>query len=248
MPHARKRLLANAPITEALIDVRVTLARGLTVEDLAGIKVRFSDRFPIVEEQRQSELFLQLAEGRLAPAAVADHGVTGMLLRSDDRREAVQLQDQGFVFSKLRPYTSWEDVSTTARDCWEQYVAAVPVEQVNRIAVRYINHFAVPRQHAVAQYLTAPPAIPEDVESEAVTNTLARLRLMGSDNRVSRVLQATEATELGTSVMLDIDCFRAVQFEPLAATFWSSLEELRQMKNRIFFGSITEFAATEFEK
>jgi uncharacterized protein (TIGR04255 family) len=249
MPLDDKRLLKNAPIVEALIDVRVTPADSFTQTHLEGVKTQLGSFFSSVEEQKQGELFFQIVEGRVAePPTVADRGVTGLLFRASDRQEAVQVQEGGFVFSKLRPYSSWEDVSTSARRYWEIYSSAIPLKQVNRLAVRYINHFVVPRHKQLSDYLTAPPAVPEGVEPASLMNSLSRLLLVGPGNLEARLQLACDTADFGSNVLMDIDCFRAVQFEPSADTFWPSLQELREMKNRIFFGSITRFAEEEFNK
>jgi uncharacterized protein (TIGR04255 family) len=249
MEHAPGRLLKNAPITEALIDIRASPAGILAPEALGRLREVFGEAFPQVEDQRQGEFFIQLVEGRATQPTVSDLGITGLLFRSEERNEAVQVQQDGaFVFSKLRPYSSWEDVSGAARRFWLTYSSVVPVSQINRMAVRYINQFVIPAQRSVAAYLTAPPAIPDGIDTSPIKQSLSRLVLVGPAKIVSRVTQATEAVESGTSVLIDIDCFREVQFAPTEESFWSSLEELRRMKNRIFFGSITPFAVEEFDK
>ena len=48
-------------------------------------------------------------------------------------------------------------------------------------------------------------------------------------------------------VILDVDAFTAANFKPLDGTIWGPLEKLRKLKNRSFFGTITEVAAELYE-
>jgi hypothetical protein len=48
-------------------------------------------------------------------------------------------------------------------------------------------------------------------------------------------------------VILDVDAFIAANFKPMDGTMWSLLEKLRELKNRSFFGTITEMAAELYE-
>jgi hypothetical protein len=48
-------------------------------------------------------------------------------------------------------------------------------------------------------------------------------------------------------VILDVDAFVATGFKPTDGTIWSTLEKLRELKNRSFFGTITELAAELYE-
>jgi len=62
----------------------------------------------------------------------------------------------------------------------------------------------------------------------------------------SRVTQVLEPSDTGMSVILDTDSF-AVDESPVNDEVWARFAELRDMKNRIFFGSLTELALEEFE-
>ena len=48
-------------------------------------------------------------------------------------------------------------------------------------------------------------------------------------------------------VILDIDAFIAADLNPMDRELWAILERLRELKNRSFFGTITERAAELYE-
>jgi uncharacterized protein (TIGR04255 family) len=61
--------------------------------------------------------------------------------------------------------------------------------------------------------------------------------------------QASESvTEKGTvGIVIDIDCYVMESMRPDDARLFERLGELRNMKNRIFFGSLTDRALEMFE-
>jgi uncharacterized protein (TIGR04255 family) len=48
-------------------------------------------------------------------------------------------------------------------------------------------------------------------------------------------------------VILDVDAFAITNLSPKDEKVWAILEQLRQIKNRCFFGSLTERAAELYE-
>lgn len=105
--------LRNAPITEALIDIRADVSSATSLTTLTAFHDLVRDRYPQLEERRLDQI-----EVRLDPAGtqVSSTGAaTGYLLRALSGEKAVQARLDGFTFNKLRPYESWELFRDEAR-------------------------------------------------------------------------------------------------------------------------------------
>lgn len=248
MSHAQERHLTQAPITEAVVDLRV-IARGDFASHIANLRAEFASSFDKVEEPTTIQsMFLVDPTG--AARSAESPGPKALIFRSSSRYEALQASDEGFAFSKLRPYTTWEDVRDSARRFWAEYRKVVEVSCVNRIGVRYINQFRISSGRQIGDYLAVLPSVPETIQAEQISGALLRLTIRDSTSNVSaRVITLLNTDELGTLVVIDTDSYLAdVEFDPDSDELWERLEELRRMKNRIFFGTITETAAQEFDK
>jgi hypothetical protein len=62
----------------------------------------------------------------------------------------------------------------------------------------------------------------------------------------------TQMTEPGVHtdflpVIIDVDAFVAAEFAPTGAGLWTDMAGLRDAKNRLFFGSITEQTGALYE-
>jgi uncharacterized protein (TIGR04255 family) len=68
-------------------------------------------------------------------------------------------------------------------------------------------------------------------------------------NASAVIVQASEATlEPSTkNLLLDIDAYRTVTLQPLQDNIPELFEQLRSLKNRIFFACITERTAEMYE-
>src|SRR4029077_18354423 len=96
---------------------------------------------------------------------VKDVGKIGYRFSAADGRQLVQFRLDGFTFSRLAPYTQWETVFEEASRLWRVYETAAPLEEVSRIAVRYINLLPLPASKVqdFSPFLTAPPPVPKDL-------------------------------------------------------------------------------------
>jgi len=247
---AEIRHLANAQ-TEAIIDFRVKLPDGFQAEQFSGLQERLRARYPNAEKRQLiMQEFGVKENGKPLFQAPEDKGLHGFWFRSEDERNIAQFRVDGFTFNRMKPYTSWEEVLKEARNLWELYVEASAPEVVTRIAVRYINHLAIPRPVPdFSRYFTAPLPVPAHL-SLRLTNFLTRVVVEDQEADVTaNVAQALAdvADPKHVTFLLDIDAYKARDFDVGDPAMWSTFGVLREFKNRIFFGSITEETARLFE-
>ena len=127
----------NAPITEALIDIRVELPASLTgLQVLESVHDHVKIRYP--GEKKRIYLQGQFSAGDEVGAS-ASQTLMGFSFSSDDGKQIFQARRDGFTFSRLRPYGSWPELRDEARRLWDIYGEMVSPEKITRVAVRYIN-------------------------------------------------------------------------------------------------------------
>ena len=154
------------------------------------------------------------------------------------------------TFSRLAPYTEWDEVSSEAETFWRMFLEAVAPEVVTRIAVRYINHIRLPHPIAnIDDYFTSLPQVPEALP-QVFSSFLSRVTLFEGERQFSAhvshaLVDDIDSDRLG--VILDIDAFHEGVLDPTPELLWETFEGLREFKNLIFFESITEKTAEMFE-
>jgi uncharacterized protein (TIGR04255 family) len=244
MSSAVRRHYANAPIAEAVIDVRV---QTKTAPDFArltslaeGLKERFPTRFPM------SQLAMGFdVENPAMPARFSNsQQQIGWRLNSKNQDRVVLLQTIGFTYSHLPPYTDWETFSAEAREIWIKYLEAVKPELATRAAVRVINRIPIPaNEFNIDTYLNIYPKLPEAIPTLAnaifMQLQLPMTYVDASAKAVLSLATGQAGPDGSPSLILDIDLSveRSVAIED---ELWSLLDRLGSVKDDIFEACITD--------
>jgi len=233
--------LQRTPIIEALIDLRVEPRQDLVVDELIALHdLLGKDAFPHVNKQMTS--MIQLAE--LPIDVVRSTQPSGLLFRGADQTQVVQAQQDGFAYSRLAPYVSWEDLLDNAKTRWAQYVQVARPLHIKRLAVRYINRIQLP--HPVEDFAEWIPTFPNAPESlpQGVAEVFQRMAIpiLGSEQDMAIItlgLQPYRVDAKVVEVIFDIDIFRVATWPVDGDGIWRALDSLRALKNQFFFGYLS---------
>jgi len=242
-------LLKNAPITEALIDIRIKRKENFNVEDFQSLLENISKQYPDKKKRHHWEGKVELKKGE-APLSSSIDIVDGYIFSSSDQKQVFQARIDGFTFNKLKPYDKWETFRDEAYRLWKLYSNLISPEIV-RVALRYINKFDIPLIPQPVcdfnEYLTAAPIVPEGLP-QGVSSFLTRVVIHEPETDAAAIV--TQAFEQIIDpkylpIILDIDIFK--QKDSISEEeAWQTLEKLRHFKNKIFFESITDKARELF--
>jgi uncharacterized protein (TIGR04255 family) len=136
----------KAPITEAVIDLRVTLPEETRVEALRDLHTRLTDTY-----EPPKEFFEALAHINLAgpsPITRTERSHRGYRFDRADAKRVLTVKLDGFSYSFLPPYDRWESFRGEAKQLWDLYRDTYRPTLVTRVAVRYINRINVPLRSA----------------------------------------------------------------------------------------------------
>lgn len=239
--------LEKAPIVEALIDFRVLPQVEIDVDELRDlgneVGIEYSNKEPLNLFSTQ----IDFNQGQLQQSAQA-HSKVGWLFRAPN--QVAQFRVNGFTFSRLEPYTTWGEVFGEAIRLWKIYVTKARPKQVSRIAVRYLNRMRVQAPAELTSFLTAPPVLPGPI-SQNIRDFLSRIHVSDTKRNASAVIIQALEPQVESSVislLLDIDAYRdGLAMDPSDPSIPTSFELLRQLKNEIFFASVTEQAVEMYQ-
>lgn len=245
---AKYRHLSKAPIKEAVIDLRVVLRDDINSEALLEGYERVRADYPIKEDLQEGKFGVQIDQGNTWSTSL-QHSWVGFRATSHDKYQVVQFRVNGFAFSRLQPYQTWEQMLDEARRLWQVYLEIANPEKVIRIATRFINVMTIRGSvRDMANYLISPPRLPEALPYELggfATRFVANDSKRGA---VANIIQAMESAGRDSmSITLDVDVFTTQDYDPMHGDYWNCLQRLREIKNEIFFESITEKTAEIFE-
>lgn len=234
--------LVNAPVQEALIDFRVRLPPDVRPDTLRRLADGLKEEYPKVTSIRQFEGQIQIRD-EVPVSTQAGPRLLGYRLESDDGRHVAQIRVDGFTFSRLAPYESWDRMIENAWIVWKPFVEATKPLGIERVATRFINRIALPSSGQLGDILRAPPQVTEG-RMEAF---LFRYQLAVGDGATAVVSLAT-ADSPEQAVILDIDCFVRRSLSPTDSKMIRRyLEKVRDSKNRIFFRALTQQAIEDLK-
>jgi uncharacterized protein (TIGR04255 family) len=241
--------LTSAPIVEAVIDIRAkssvvldeSIARNFLESRLAGYS--FLD-----SQQEFSHQFMFGAD--TPPQQTMIHAWKGVRFRSADEKTISQFNKDGFVCSTLAPYKNWEKFSGESLHLWKVFQDMASPEEVNRLGLRFINRIELPVGDGdFENYISSAPQSPRGIDLPFFGFLHQEtLSVPGHPYAINliRTIQPPHDNG-GFSVIIDIDVFTGddVSFEEKSIE--GRLEEMRWLKNRVFFGSVTDQALEAFK-
>jgi len=238
----------KAPITEALLDIRVSFTAPIEVAQLQCFHDEIRHEYP----SKQPRVMWQ-GQVRVAQQAVQQavkRGPEGLMFKSADGQRVVQVRQDGFTFNWLKPYQTWEILRDEARRHWEQYRDKFRPEAVTRLGLRYINRLELPLPVSdFRDFVKTAPDIADGM-LQGVSSLFMRLEIPDHKRGLMAIVTETIEPPIDEGKRLpfifDIDVVRPTTFEPSSLAIWETFEQMRELKNEIFFASVTERAKEMF--
>lgn len=245
--HERLRL---APIVEAILNIQTELPSEVGVDELGTLGEKLGRDFPN-REVRNSWTSQFESRGDRQPAATTSGGPVGYLFRSIDGRRVVQARLDGFSYSRLRPYTGWDEMRAEARAAWPAFIETARPTKATRLSLRYINRVEIPLPISdFKEYLRTSPEIAPGLP-QGLSSFFFRVVVPDADSGATAIITETIEEGGGTvdclPLLFDVDVIRPVSLAPKSDQIWLAFDGLRTYKNRVFFESFTDKARELFK-
>lgn len=243
--------LSRAPITEAVIEIRGrTSLPWIEADILTELKQRLTG-YP---EHRPVQGFssqLQWTPGHEPRVDSQNLGWQGWQFTSGDKSHIAKFQPDLFSFSRLKPYENWQQFSTEAFRLWEVYFELAQLSEIQRLGVRFINRFPIRENNVqLEEYFKG---FPNDLSEMDLT----RFSFLHHDilavpggiyaMNLIKTVQPPQGQENEIALILDIDVYTQQPFEPKNKLLKQRLAEIDVLKNKAFFGIITEDLLKKFK-
>ncbi len=236
--------LSKAPIVEAVVEIR---ARANVKLEEAQVRARLEAElagYAFLDSQREFRHELKITPKNAPRQELHDLGWKGLRFQSTDKRHIAQFNRDGFAFSRLHPYETWDQLFEESLRLWRLYKSIADPNEVQRMGLRFINRIELPPQDlSFADYICPAPSPPRDLG-------LPYLSFLYQDRfavpkypyaiNVIRTIQPPRTEVDSMAIILDIDVFTIEGFALDDTLLEVRLPEMRWLKNKVFFGSITE--------
>ncbi len=231
--------LTKAPIIEAIFEILVTLPGGSDFPKIESLHEQIKDVYP---EKINRNLFrhqIKITGGQV-DTTKDDLGNDGIIAKSKDGTSVVQFRLDGLSYSRLVPYTSWEDVFEKTMKYWEIYKSKTSPVKLNRIGVRYINLLEIKGGTPFEEVFKSAPPIPVTGQSiiRFANQILFEDPITGLKTQIVHATQPPD--ENNARILLDIGVYKEMDSACENAIIESTLNDMRVFKNNLFFNTIHE--------
>lgn len=240
----------KAPIVEAVIDVR---ARATAEFEESAVRLHLEaslNGYSFLDSRREfrHEMRLEAEGGKPPSQKLRDLGWKGLRFRSADEKHIAQFNRDGLVFSRLQPYIDWQQLSSEGLNTWKIFKELAQPAEIYRIGLRFINRVLLPQDELRFEDYMQPAPVPPmgmDLPFQGFMHhdTLAVPGHPYAMTVIRTIQVPPHSGGPGVALILDIDVFTIQEFALLDdAMLVHRLKEMRWLKDKVFFGSITEKA------
>lgn len=238
--------LSRAPIAEAVIDFRVFSQHPWNPDKL---KNSIKEIFPKAKKIEATNEFIYKVSLSGEPPKEERIGCVGYKILCENERHIVQFNQKGFVLSWVKDYKDWPSFVDQVEIYWKMYCDLLFPDEVKRIGVRFINKMVIKNEPpSLKEYYIYPPS-EKQIDDWDLTNFLHKESFVVPQTQYKVTLIKTISRDpkgLNKAVIFDSDVY-VVQSISCA---WGSLSEhlcnIRDIKNKAFFGNIVKTKIEEY--
>ena len=237
--------LTKAPIVEAVLEIREQV-QGQWEEEpiISSLKKKLLKHYPNFNSRRKFEQKFKAEIGKKTVSKVQDRGWQGVQFTSKDKIKRARFERNFFSFGQLAPYPDWTTFFSEAMKLWKLHQTFAHIEHANRLGLRFINR--IPMNQSVGDdlenYLEQTPHSPSGLKLPVMKffyhDTHEVPSYPYSVNIVRTIQRDTTTNDIG--IILDIDVYTNRDLPIEDEVLQKSFDEMHWLKNKIFFGSITE--------
>lgn len=244
--------LPKAPIVESVIDIRCMATTAFEEDTLrTAVEPRLTG-YHFLDAPREFRQEFRMGVGVPTEQNFQDLGLKGLRFQSDDQKQIVQFNRDGFSFSRLEPYRVWTEFVEEGLQLWGLYREIARPIEVNRIGLRFINRIIMPESEGrFEDYIQPAPVPPRDLNLPFHGYMHQETLAVPGHNYAINVIRTIQLPQpdssTGIGLILDIDVFTTQGFDLDESRVIQSLQEMRWLKDKTFFGSVTSKALELFQ-
>jgi uncharacterized protein (TIGR04255 family) len=236
----------NAPIIEATVDFAARFRSPLKVADLDRYGEVASALFPKRHERHASAKSVTIGGDEPILRNSRRHLVE---FCSADDKYISQIRQDGISFTRVRPYTSWNDFSERALSAYEIYVDVFKPLSIPHITLRYFNSIDLPNPARVKDYFKTRILLPASLPQN-VMDAFFAFSFLPKNNMIGNISffidRHTSDQHIIRVVFVIVVISHKINPIHNKTKIRQNLANLRNFKNRVFFRSITEKLKEQF--
>lgn len=228
--------LTRNPIADAIVEIKLGFSDEYSPEQFLSFYEKVKGQFP--EKNELVQVSAKISEDSEPTIGRKSYGY---VFSSKEKNKSIHTRHNAFSLSYLnKTYKNWDDF-------WQEFSTLFDIFQelyhaeIKGLSIRFINELQIPMKEGdkasdLSDYLKLLPNIPDIIENK-LSGFFMQVSLT-EENKTATITQTINPTK---------NSYLPFIFDLSAETKMNSREdfekcskEIREFKNKIFFGSITE--------
>ncbi len=240
--------LNKPPIVEAIVDIDCDMPPDFIVgSQTEQAEKIFGQDYPkigkrFLHRQGFTGKLDEQPEVKVLESKVSIHA---LLLQKEAENQLIQIRQDGYSFNRLTPYSSLDDYFPEIERTWNLFIEHFSPLSIQRIRLRYINRIILPLENGklnLDKFLKVGPRLPGNSQL-GFAGFVHQQQLVepNTDNRANVILSTQPGNSDEIPLIFDIGTTKEVRYDHFD---WENIltvvNSLRNLKNHIFFDSLTE--------
>jgi len=242
--------LSKAPIVEAVIEVRCFATEPWEEKAITERLKPQLAAYPSTSSAAQFRQEIKMTLDAPPSATKQDLGWKGLRAQSSDGKQIAMFFRDRFAFSRLTPYENWERFKNEAIRLWTIHAELGRPVEIERMSIRFVNRFQIPAGEGNFEaYIQPHPEAPRGLNLPFFTFFHQDILVVPGLPYQINLVRASQPPEVPGGVnalIVDIEISTLLPFGLDSEIVRAKLSEMRWLKNKVFFGSITDRAREAF--
>ena len=236
--------LAKPPVAVALFQLKFNSA-NIRIDNFGICDPGLRKKFPFRKDNVSVGINLQNASiplGKSDIKGTSDVRIRSFIYTTKEQKEKLEISEGTITYIDERKYTGWENFKKYVVDALSLLSDVLNNIEVYRVSIRFINKFELPDFSTPQEYVTT-------VITNSTGNTIYPIRQYGfrlqydiPDTNIYAIVNQNVEKDPNDkyAYVLDIDVLDRQSILFQLDTIADNLEKIRDVKNDLFFESITQ--------
>jgi uncharacterized protein (TIGR04255 family) len=241
--------LESTPIKEVIFTI--SFKENVALEKLQLFKQlpQITEKFPIINTGFQTQLSAKNNE-----APVPKVSEVGFIMKDKSNSYIIQAKKGSFAFHKVNGYENFEALLTKLEVYWNDLIKICGDLTILNLSVRYLNLIEKEKDEKISDLLNIVTKHPFGENETNLTqhrfkyDKNPQITITVVTAKPNFVVTDKQNNKLKDGVVLDIIINKKIDSNKQIAFDFTNFNEMRTVKNEIFFKSITEKTINKYNK
>jgi uncharacterized protein (TIGR04255 family) len=232
-----KMHIDKPPIVLSIVQFRYEKLENFNSKKIKELGEEIKKDFPVVSEAIVQNI--RIDNTSETKFTLDSREINGVRFENNEKTAALIIDGSKFTFESNLPYTNWLELSKIVRRMWELFSPSLDGLMLTGLSMRFLNRINLPIDFTdPSKYFTT------FIQSSSGTHGINTYQLKYTstfNDCISHIGHSIEPA-IGDKItyFFDIDVIKIKRINNQPEEIWPIFEELKTLKNNIFFDGITE--------